>query len=106
MATNDERVAETRRAALHAEDVRLGRGDRIHLEVVVRISVDRAKADAYNASLFDGDEHDPVVGDGEALMRDIVRDSGVGELVESLRRDQEWGDAEVEATLNGEPLDL
>lgn len=77
---------------------------RVEIEFVVRISVDRAKADAYNAELFDP-PHDPVVGDGEALLKDIVRDCGVSELLENLRREK-WGDARVEATLNGEPIEL
>ncbi len=74
------------------------------MKIEIVIELDDEKADAFNASIFDGPEHeDPIVGDGRALALDILTGCGLTEFLES-------GLAEAivskSATLDGEPFEL
>lgn len=51
------------------------------VRALIEIEVDVAKLDAYNARLYSGEEFDdPVIGDGLALLKDVIGDSCFGNV--------------------------
>jgi hypothetical protein len=74
------------------------------MKFVLEVEFDQAKADAANAGLFSGPEYDdPVIGDGRALVQDIVENSGIDELV-CQRGALDGAIQKVVATLDGKPI--
>lgn len=72
------------------------------MRFTLTVEIDDAKADAFNASMFDPDDGDQVQGSGRSLVLGIIEDCGIDEildpcgLVDCVTR--------VEADLDGIPL--
>lgn len=76
-----------------------------NLRIVLTVEFDTTKADAYNETLFSGPEfEDPVIGDGRSLILDVIKDSGIDEIVDRHSGLRETIVA-VSATADGEPFD-
>jgi hypothetical protein len=61
------------------------------MRVLIEIEIDDAKADAYNAQLYDPAHDDPIQGNGKSLVADVLRDVP-GEFVSDVSGDGFGGD--------------
>jgi hypothetical protein len=70
--------------------------------IELRVEIDDTAADAFNAALFEPDHDDPVQGNGRSLVIDVIRDSGIDEII----RSSDWKKVtkSVTATIDGKPF--
>lgn len=76
------------------------------MELLLRIRIDDGAADAYNASLYEPENGDPVQGDGRSLVRDLFSDGTLAMAAFDARDRFAGAITSVEATLDGEALEI